>query len=360
MANPCPRRVRVRTENKLQERASRAATVDLASGHLLVQDQVRDLSISDVSTYLDYNAYDARPTETVTNMTKSTDDRLDEISTALCGLIASPHNYVTYKSLLITGAVIIIATLGGVWAINEKVVNLAVAEIKIANDNLFNNAKKDFSESMEVSLEQLREQISEQAKMSRETLDGSFEDLIQRLDSVDERLNNIVLRLGSATSAPQAPTEQPFTPVEPTEGEGTVPSMPSIFAVAEQTEGLQTLASALQASGFGESFSVEGPVTLFAPSDEAFSRLPDEVVRVLLSNPELLKTVLSYHVASGEITSEQITDGFPVVGIDGHIFPTLSEGRIQIDGANIIRKDIKGSDGIVHIIDRVLLIDQLR
>lgn len=119
-----------------------------------------------------------------------------------------------------------------------------------------------------------------------------------------------------------------------------------------------TLVAAAKAAGLAGALKGDGPLTVFAPTDDAFSALPAGTIESLLKpeNKEQLATILKYHVIAGKIGSAALADGAQLetlAGIDAGISKT--EGGFNIENARIVATDIDASNGIVHVIDRVIL-----
>ncbi len=137
---------------------------------------------------------------------------------------------------------------------------------------------------------------------------------------------------------------------------------PSIPQVAKSAGIFNTLLIAVEAAGLTETLLGRGPFTLFAPTDEAFSRLPANTVRDLLEpeNREHLRTLLTYHVVAGRISAAQarkVRSASTVAGEPLRI--RSSNGALLINDATVRIADIPASNGVVHVIDRVLMPDKL-
>lgn len=133
---------------------------------------------------------------------------------------------------------------------------------------------------------------------------------------------------------------------------------PSIPQVAKNAGIFGTLLTAVDAAGLTETLLGRGPFTLFAPTDEAFSRLPANTVRDLLrpENRDQLRTVLTYHVVAGRVTAAQarnVESAKTVAGPSVRI--SQSNGELRINDATVRIADVPASNGIVHVIDRVLI-----
>ncbi|HMW01261.1 MAG TPA: fasciclin domain-containing protein [Acidobacteriota bacterium] len=117
-----------------------------------------------------------------------------------------------------------------------------------------------------------------------------------------------------------------------------------------------TLAKALQAAGLIETLKGKGPFTVFAPTDEAFAKLPPGTVEGLLKDTEKLKKVLLYHVVAGNVMAKDVVklkEAKTVEGSSAKI--TITDGKVMIDNAHVVTTDIKTSNGVIHVIDSVIL-----
>jgi uncharacterized surface protein with fasciclin (FAS1) repeats len=117
-----------------------------------------------------------------------------------------------------------------------------------------------------------------------------------------------------------------------------------------------TLAKALQAAGLIETLKGPGPFTVFAPTDEAFAKLPAGAVEGLLNDPEKLKSILLYHVVSGKVTAKEVVKMKSAKTVQGSSARINAEkGAVMIDNAKVIKTDIMASNGVIHVIDSVIL-----
>jgi uncharacterized surface protein with fasciclin (FAS1) repeats len=122
--------------------------------------------------------------------------------------------------------------------------------------------------------------------------------------------------------------------------------------------GFDTLVAAVQAAGLVETLSGSGPFTVFAPTDAAFAKLPAGTVESLLepANKDLLVSILTYHVVQGRVTSEQVVGLSKAPTVQGQdIAIAFSNGTVMINDASVTAVDIVASNGIIHVIDSVLL-----
>lgn len=132
----------------------------------------------------------------------------------------------------------------------------------------------------------------------------------------------------------------------------------NIVELAVGTESLSTLVAAVQAGGLVETLQGDGPFTVFAPTNEAFAKLPEGVVENLLKpeNKDALVAVLTYHVIAGKVKSTDLSDGMKAETIEGsEITVDISYGKVKIDNAKVAAADIMASNGVVHVIDTVIL-----
>ena len=126
-------------------------------------------------------------------------------------------------------------------------------------------------------------------------------------------------------------------------------------AVAAGT--FNTLAAALTAAGLVETLKGEGPFTVFAPTDAAFAALPAGTVEDLLKpeNKDKLIAILTYHVVAGKVMSTDLTEGMMAATVNGAEVMITLEGGAKVDGAVISAADIAASNGVIHVIDSVIL-----
>jgi len=120
----------------------------------------------------------------------------------------------------------------------------------------------------------------------------------------------------------------------------------------------KTLATALQAAGLVDTLKGSGPFTVFAPTDEAFAKLPPETVENLLKpeNHDKLVAVLTYHVVPGKVMARDVVKLHEAKTVNGEKVKIMTEGgKVMVDDANVIKTDIDCSNGVIHVIDSVIL-----
>jgi len=132
----------------------------------------------------------------------------------------------------------------------------------------------------------------------------------------------------------------------------------NIVETAVAAGSFKTLVAAVQAAGLADVLEGEGPFTVFAPTDEAFAKLPAGAVEDLLKpeNKEKLIAVLTYHVVSGRVTAGEVVSLSSAKTVNGQAFSiSAKSGSVMIDNANVTATDIIASNGVIHVIDSVIL-----
>jgi len=131
---------------------------------------------------------------------------------------------------------------------------------------------------------------------------------------------------------------------------------PDIVDIAASNDEFSTLVTAVQAAGLVETLKGDGPFTVFAPTNEAFAALPAGTVEGLLEDPEALANILTYHVVPGAVTSDQLAgQRLSVATVQGDNVHIDGTNGVTVEGANVIQADIIASNGVIHVIDSVLL-----
>ncbi len=149
-------------------------------------------------------------------------------------------------------------------------------------------------------------------------------------------------------------TEETTTPVE----EPKMETPKDVVDIAIGSTDHTTLVSAVTAAGLVETLKGAGPFTIFAPTNAAFAALPAGTVESLLT-PEKkadLTSILTYHVVAGNVMAADLTDGQKVKTLQGaELTVSIKDGKVMINGANVTAADLKGSNGVIHVIDAVLM-----
>lgn len=131
-----------------------------------------------------------------------------------------------------------------------------------------------------------------------------------------------------------------------------------IVDVAVQAGSFTTLATALKAAGLVDTLKGDGPFTVFAPTDEAFAKLPAGTVESLLApeNKDRLIAILTYHVVPGQVEASDVVALDEASTVNGNKLDiTVADGTVMVDNATVTQTDIRASNGIIHVIDTVIL-----
>ena len=117
----------------------------------------------------------------------------------------------------------------------------------------------------------------------------------------------------------------------------------------------ETLVAAIKAAGLVDTLKGDGPFTVFAPTDEAFAKLPAGTVEGLLADKEALIKVLTYHVVAGKVMAADVAGLSSAKTVQGQSIKIATKNGVQVDNANVIKTDIVTSNGVIHVIDTVIL-----
>lgn len=131
-----------------------------------------------------------------------------------------------------------------------------------------------------------------------------------------------------------------------------------IVDVAVANGSFNTLVAAVQAAGLVETLKSDGPFTVFAPTDEAFAKLPEGTVEMLLKpeNKDKLVAVLTYHVVAGKVMAKDVVKLSSAKTVQGkEAMIKVMDGKVMVDAANVVLTDVKASNGVIHVIDSVIL-----
>ena len=116
----------------------------------------------------------------------------------------------------------------------------------------------------------------------------------------------------------------------------------------------KTLVTALKAADLVKTLKGKGPYTVFAPTDEAFAKIPKADLDALLADKAKLTSVLTYHVVSGKVMAKDVKAG-EVPTVNGKTIKVVTEGGVMVNDAKVTATDIKASNGVIHVIDTVLM-----
>ena len=137
----------------------------------------------------------------------------------------------------------------------------------------------------------------------------------------------------------------------------------TIVEIAVSNKDFSTLVSLVKAAGLVETLSSAGPFTVFAPNNAAFAKVPKPVLEKLGKNPEALKQVLTYHVVPGKVMAADVLklkNGTMVKSVEGCEIKVGNKKNVMVDKAKVIKTDIEASNGVIHVIDSVILPKDLK
>ena len=136
------------------------------------------------------------------------------------------------------------------------------------------------------------------------------------------------------------------------------PKQADIVTTAVKAGSFNTLVAAVKAAGLVETLQGDGPFTVFAPTDEAFAKLPEGTVENLLKpeNRDQLVAILTYHVVPGKVLAQDVVKIDSATTVQGqNVQIKVGEAGVSVDGANVVKTDIETSNGVIHVIDSVIL-----
>ncbi len=129
----------------------------------------------------------------------------------------------------------------------------------------------------------------------------------------------------------------------------------NILETAREAGSFTTLLAAVDAADLSETLAGGGPFTVFAPTDEAFAKLPEGTVESLLADPSKLTDVLTYHVVPSRVRAADAAAIWSAPTVQGSALPISIDGGVHVGDASVVSADIEASNGVIHVIDRVLL-----
>ena len=131
--------------------------------------------------------------------------------------------------------------------------------------------------------------------------------------------------------------------------------MADIVDIAVNTDGFSTLVAAVKAAGLVDTLKSPGKFTVFAPTDEAFAKLPPGTIDTLVQNPPQLARILTYHVVSGKLMKEDLAKVNSVTSVEGAPIPIDCTDNFEVKNATVVAADIEADNGVIHVIDNVIL-----
>lgn len=149
-----------------------------------------------------------------------------------------------------------------------------------------------------------------------------------------------------------------FTFVLPAQAHNHGMKKADIVDVAVENGSFTTLVAAVQAADLVDVLKGKGPFTVFAPTDEAFAKLPEGTVEMLLKpeNKDKLVSILTYHVVPGKVMAADVVKLDKAATVQGQdVMIKTSYGKVKVNGANVVATDVKASNGVIHVIDQVIM-----
>jgi len=131
--------------------------------------------------------------------------------------------------------------------------------------------------------------------------------------------------------------------------------MDNLVETAIKAGNFNTLVTAVKAANLVETLSGAGPFTIFAPTDEAFAKLPSGTLEELLKDIPKLTSILTYHIVQGKVTSKDVIKLTSAKTLQGEVITIDTQNGVKINNASVIIKDIEASNGVIHVIDTVIL-----
>lgn len=142
-----------------------------------------------------------------------------------------------------------------------------------------------------------------------------------------------------------------------TSAQDTAPTM-NIVETAVSAGSFNTLVAAVKAAELVETLSGPGPFTVFAPTDEAFAQIPEDQLNALLADKEALTAVLTYHVVAGKVMAADVVKLTGAETVNGQsVGIEVMDGKVMIDGAEVVSTDIQTTNGVIHVINKVIFPD---
>ena len=131
--------------------------------------------------------------------------------------------------------------------------------------------------------------------------------------------------------------------------------MPDIVDIAVGADSFETLVTAVKAAGLVETLKSPGPFTVFAPNDDAFAKLPPGTIQTLVQNIPQLTRILTYHVVPGKLTKADLEKVTEVTSVEGSPIRIDTSDGFEVKNATVVAADIEADNGIIHVIDNVIL-----
>ncbi|MEZ4401196.1 MAG: fasciclin domain-containing protein [Kofleriaceae bacterium] len=156
----------------------------------------------------------------------------------------------------------------------------------------------------------------------------------------------------AATKPPAAaPAPAPAPPPPPP----PAPAAKDILGVAADAGSFKTLAAAVEAAGLVDTLKGPGPFTVFAPTDDAFAKIPKADLDAILADKAKLTAILTYHVVAGKVMAKDVATMTSAKTVNGAALTIDASNGVKVDGATVVKADVEASNGVIHVIDTVLV-----
>ena len=243
----------------------------------------------------------------------------------------------------------------------------AVSAVAQEVENDLENAADQVEETAEeavddadAALEEAGDEIDEAATdvedQARETTDDVSDQVEETTGETEEEINDAAEEVEEETDTPN---EQAMLMSTTSDDDAqNTEADKNIVELAQSQEDLSTLVEALKAADLVSTLEGDGPFTVFAPNNAAFETLPEGTLEELLKpeNKDKLASVLTFHVIPEKAMSSDLSDGQKIATVEGEdVNVMLQDGNVMVDGAKVVQPDVEASNGVVHIIDAVIL-----
>jgi uncharacterized surface protein with fasciclin (FAS1) repeats len=166
----------------------------------------------------------------------------------------------------------------------------------------------------------------------------------------------VTLAACGSSSSSSTTTRSTSASVQTSASAPAASSQPNIVQTAVAAGEFKTLVSLVKQAGLAGALSGPGPLTVFAPTDAAFAKVPQATLTALAHNAAKLKAVLLYHVVKGKITAAQVVKLKSATTLEGSSLPIrVANGKVYVAGAQVIKANVSASNGVIHVINTVLI-----
>ena len=223
----------------------------------------------------------------------------------------------------------------------EEAVDDVDAALEEAGDEI-DEAAGDVEDQAEETANNVSDEVEETTGETKEEVNDAAEEVDEEIEETDTPNEQAMLMSNETTTL----------------NEGVAQEEKNIVELAQSQESLSTLVEALKAADLVSTLEGDGPFTVFAPNNAAFEALPAGTLEELLKpeNKDKLTEVLTFHVVPEKAMSSDLSDGQKIATVEGDdVNVMLQDGNVMVDGAKVVQPDVEASNGVVHIIDAVIL-----